>query len=49
MSAAHGDPKCEYLNICVMCYDIQDSKGKPQFTKKDAFIKTLFCKPVFRT
>ena len=36
MSPAPHDPKCEYLNIYVMYYDIQDDTGKPRLTQKDA-------------
>lgn len=42
MSAAPSDPKCGYLSIYVMCYEVQDSTGKPQLTKKDALKKCSF-------
>lgn len=29
MSPASHDPKCRYLNIYVMYYNIQDNIGKP--------------------
>lgn len=34
MSPTPNDPKCGYLNIYFMYYDIQDSTDKPQLTQK---------------